>query len=234
MNRKQYRHLFFDLDHTLWDFETNSYLTLKTLYARHELEKSLTPDFDDFYKKYSVHNHRLWERYRNGHIRQEELRWKRMWHAMLDFKIANDVLARQLAVEYLELLPTQSALFPYTLELLHYLREKSYVLHLITNGFEDVQHAKIRNAGLEGFFEQVVTSERAMSLKPHKEIFDFALRESGAQVADSIMIGDNQEADIGGALNAGWDAIFVNHVGEPISKQPTHTVYHLKELEDIF
>jgi putative hydrolase of the HAD superfamily len=229
----QYRHLFFDLDHTLWDFETNAKQTLSDLYTNNALHTYGVADFELFFERYSYHNERLWDRYTKGYIKQEELRWKRMWLALLDFKLANEPLARDLAVQFLEQLPAQKSLFPYTIEILTYLKEKNYRMHLVTNGFEKVQHHKIQQAKLDSFFDKVITSEASNSLKPHKEIFDYALSQSGASVAESIMIGDNQDADIQGGINAGMDTIFVNHLNAETRVKPTYTIYHLKELENI-
>lgn len=229
----KYRHLFFDLDHTLWDFETNARLTMQDLYQELSLQEKGIPDFDGFYSRYSYHNHRLWDRYTKGYIKQDELRWKRMWLALLDFKIADEQLSRQLALAFLDSLPTKNTLFPYAIEILQYLQNKQYRMHLVTNGFEKVQHGKIRLAGLHVFFDQVITSEASNSLKPNREIFEYAFSKTGATPAESIMIGDNLDADIQGGINAGMDTIFVNHLHVPAHVQPTYTVYHLKELEDI-
>lgn len=231
---KTYKHLFFDLDHTLWDFETNSHETLREVFFNNALDKSLTPDFDAFYERYSYHNKKLWDRYNHGYIRQEELRWKRMWHAQLDFKNGDEKLAKKLSGEYLLILPTKKALFPYAKEIVEYLAGKKYILHMITNGFEEVQHGKLRNSGIVQYFDEIITSERAMALKPHKEIFEYALQQSGAKLDESIMIGDNLDADIGGAMRFGMDTVFVNHINEQTDVKPTYTIYHLKELETIF
>ena len=230
----KYNHLFFDLDHTLWDFETNSKEVLHQLFFTHDLHKSLTEDFELFYEKYSFHNKKLWDRYNHGFIRQEELKWKRMWHTLLEFKKADETLSKKLSNEYLELLPTKKALFPYTLEILLYLKNKNYHLHLITNGFEKTQWSKLENAQIGHYFSSVITSETAMSLKPHKEIFEFAITKAGCTYDNGIMLGDNLDADIKGAMNAGMDTVFVNHINEETALTPTYTVYHLKELEGIF
>lgn len=230
----KYRHLFFDLDHTLWDFETNAKETLQDLYLSHQLANLGIADFDAFFERYSYHNERLWDRYTKGFIKQEELRWKRMWLTLLDYKIANEPLSRQLAIAFLELLPTKKNLFPYTIEILNYLSDKGYVMHLITNGFESVQHNKLRNSNLSNYFKVVITSEASNSLKPNKEIFDYALQKAGAVTAESIMIGDNIDADIKGGMNAGLDTIFVNHLQVATAINPTFTIHHLKELETIF
>ncbi len=234
----KYKHLFFDLDHTLWDFEANSRQTLEELYHSMQLGPKGVNDFDLFHKNYLVHNDKLWDRYRNGFIKVDELRWKRMWLALLDFKIANEPLAREMGVVFLDLLPTRKILFPYTTEILDYLTGKKYRLHLITNGFEKTQHLKLQHSGLDKYFTEVITSEASNSLKPHKEIFEFAFQKTGALQQESIMIGDTIEVDIIGAINAGIDQVHVNHLTkEPVlvnEKLPTYTVYSLKELEEIF
>jgi putative hydrolase of the HAD superfamily len=234
----QYKHLFFDLDHTLWDFEANSRQTLQELYHNLELKNRGVHDFDLFIKNYLAHNDKLWERYRNGYIKVDELRWKRMWLTLLDFKIADEPLARQMDGVFLGLLPTRKILFPYTNEILDYLTGKNYSLHLITNGFEKTQHQKLQHSGLDKYFIEVITSEGSNSLKPKKEIFDYAFQKTGAEPDESIMIGDAIDVDILGAMNAGIDSIHVNHLTNEVEwvdgKKPTYTVYSLKELEGIF
>src|SRR5258706_6827839 len=234
----KYRHLFFDLDHTLWDFEANARATLAELYQSLQLEKRGVYDFELFYRNYLVHNEKLWERYRNGYIKQEELRVKRMWLTLLDFKIADDRLAEEMNIRFLDLLPTRTLLFPYTVVILTYLTNRNYSLHLITNGFEKKQHSKLKYSGLATLFKEVITSQASTSQKPQKEIFEFAFEKAKAKREQSIMIGDTIEVDVLGAINAGIDQVHVNHLtNEPIAvvngKLPTYTVYSLKELEQI-
>jgi putative hydrolase of the HAD superfamily len=229
-----YKDLFFDLDHTIWDFELNSKETLWDLHQKYALEAKGINDFDVFYSNYSVHNHRLWDRYTKGFIKQEELRWKRIYLSLLDYKIADEALSKEMSVDYLDILPNKKNLFPYTIEILDYLKNKNYKMHLITNGFESVQFKKIKNSNLADYFIEVITSEASNSLKPNKEIFDYALKASNAKLESSIMIGDNEAADIQGAINAGMDSIFVNHLQIQPTVTATHTITHLKELEAIF
>lgn len=231
---EKYKYLFFDLDHTLWDFEANSRQTLEELFTDLNLSERGVHDFDLFHQNYLIHNDKLWDRYRNGFIKVDELRWKRMWLTLLDFKIADEPLARSMGVTFLDKLPTRKILFPYTTNILDYLVAKGYELHLITNGFEITQHSKLKNAGLAHYFKEVITSEGSNSLKPHKEIFDYALQKTGASYSNSIMIGDSVEVDIIGAHNAGMDQVFVNHVGHVTEFKPTYTVNNLKQLEEIF
>lgn len=229
-----YSHLFFDLDHTLWDFDANAKDTLTDLYKQFDLDNRVSAPFEDFYRKYLYHNEILWNKYHEGKITADDLKWKRMWRTLLDFKIGDEPLAKDLSVSFLELLPTKKNLFPYTFEILDYLLAKNYQLHLITNGFEKTQWSKLNNSGMAKYFTHVITSEGSNSLKPQKEIFEFAMNKAGTGVTESIMIGDNLDADIQGAMNAGMDTIFVNHINVSTQIKPTYIIYHLKELETIF
>jgi putative hydrolase of the HAD superfamily len=228
----KYKHLFFDLDHTLWDFDANAKATLQQLHIDLNLVDKGIHDFDLFYKNYLIHNEKLWARYRNGYIKQEELRIKRMWLTLLDFQIADEELARQLSELFLQLLPTRTLIFPDTKEVLQYLTDKNYQLHLITNGFELTQHSKLKGSGLNNFFNHVITSEGSNSLKPQKEIFDYALMKTGAKIEESLMIGDSIEVDIAGAIAVGMDQVHVNYNGTEQSLQPTYTITALRQLKE--
>ena len=228
-----YKDLFFDLDHTLWDFELNSKETMQELYSNHQIASLGITDFDAFFNIYTAHNHRLWDRYSKGFIKQEELRWKRIYLSLLDFKIANEQLSKEMSLEFLQILPTKKKLFPHTIEILNYLKGKDYKMHLITNGFESVQMQKIKNAEIAHYFTEVITSETSNSLKPNKEIFEFALKTSNAVLSESIMIGDNETADIQGGINIGMDTVFVNHLKVAPTLPATYTITHLKDLEEI-
>ncbi|KIC94752.1 YjjG family noncanonical pyrimidine nucleotidase [Flavihumibacter solisilvae] len=231
---KKYQYLFFDLDHTLWDFDSNARQSLKQLFSELSLPDRGINDFEKFYTQYIQHNDKLWERYRKGFIRVDDLRWKRMWHTLLDFRIGDEKLARRMSDIFLELLPTRTLLFPHAVELLDYLKAKGFALHLITNGFEATQHSKLENSGLRQYFGQVITSEGSNSIKPQREIFEYAFRLTGAQPHNSLMIGDNIEVDILGAKNAGMDQVYVNHINNSPCVDSTYTVYSLNELKALF
>jgi putative hydrolase of the HAD superfamily len=228
-----YEHIFFDLDHTLWDFETNARLTLEELFVQHQLETRGVPSFDHFHQTYTVHNDKLWKRFRNGFIKREELRWKRMWLTLLDYKISDELLAKKIGEDFLAVLPTKASLFPGTVEILDYLENKNYPLHLITNGFETTQYLKLKHAGIDQYFTHVITSEMAGSLKPHREIFDYALQKVNTTAEKAIMIGDTLEVDILGAQNVGMDQVYFNPAVPPNGIQPTYVIQHLLELKNI-
>lgn len=228
----KYRHVFFDLDHTLWDFETNSRETLYDLYHELELAAMGVPTFEHFSETYHYHNNIFWDRFRKGFISREDLRWKRMWRTLLDYKMPDEPLARRMSERYLEILPTKKNLFHDTVEVLDYLKEKKYPLHLITNGFEKTQHAKLKNSGIDHYFTHVVTSEAAGIMKPHAAIFEYALQAAGATPESSIMIGDTLDADIEGGNNAGIDTVYFNPAVPATGDiRPTYVIQSLGEIK---
>ena len=231
---KNYKHLFFDLDHTLWDFEQNAKETLMDVYEHYQLQEKMEITFDHFHTSYRHHNATLWARFEKGFISIEELKWKRMWRTLLDFKIGDEPLARNMSQQFIDWLPTKTALFPHTIESLEYLIENKYKLHLITNGFSKTQELKLKNSGIDKFFLECITSEKSNSMKPKKEIFDFALQITGAKLEESIMFGDNLHADIKGANDAGMDSVFVNHINDPSPHEATFSITHLSEIRDLF
>jgi putative hydrolase of the HAD superfamily len=231
---KTYQHLFFDLDHTLWDFDKNAVIALQEMFETEKLSERIQACFEDFLPHYLHHNKVLWDRYHKGFISTEELKWKRMYRALLEFKIGDENLAKHLGVRFLDILPVQKQVFPYTFEILDYLKGKGYQLHLITNGFEKTQHLKLDHSGLRPYFQHVITSESSNSVKPQKEIFFYAFNRTGAKTENSIMIGDNPDADIQGALNVEMDSVYVNHLNKESNLLSTYTVFHLKELAEIF
>ncbi len=229
----RYKHLFFDLDHTLWDFETNEQETLQELFDSHGLANRGVPSFQAFSESYVGHNERLWERFRKGFINRAELRDKRFRLALLDFKIGDEKLCQAMSTQFLEILPNKKALFPETKETLDYLAAKNYPMHMITNGFEETQLLKMKNAGIDHYFTHIVTSELAGSLKPYPQIFEYAISKAGTSAAESIMVGDAMELDIKGAHGVGMDQVYFNPAKPPVDFTPTYTIGHLKELRNI-
>jgi putative hydrolase of the HAD superfamily len=234
MTRK-YHHIFFDLDHTLWDFDSNSEATLLDLYDELKLAERTNGGFEDFHKTYHHHNAIYWDRFRKGHINREELRWKRMWRTLVDYKIYDEELSKEMSERYLEILPTKTKLFPHCIDLLEHLRKSNYPMHLITNGFEKTQHQKLKNSGIDHYFTEVITSEQAGIMKPHAAIFEYALNKANTSADKSVMIGDTLEVDILGANNIGMDTIYFNPAQPPTKNvKPTHVVQHLGEMIKLF
>ena len=223
-----YRHLFFDLDHTLWDFETNANETLATLYDRHALARHgiRLPDFNRVYNEV---NHALWRLYQANKVTQTQLREIRFVRTLGKLGMAAVDVPPTLSAEFTEILPEKSAVFPHTHETLAYLRGK-YTLHLITNGFEDVQHRKLTASNLKQYFDQVITSEHSGHLKPNPRMFAHALQAAGARAPESLMVGDNLECDVLGAHNAGIDQVYFNPARRRHFVQTTYEISSLDEL----
>lgn len=234
MKQHKYNQLFFDLDHTIWDFDSNSEATLLDLFHELKLNERATADFRHFHTTYHHHNEIYWDRFRKGFINREELRWKRMWRTLVDYKITDEALAKEMSERYLDILPTKTNLFPHCIEVLTYLQEKGYPMHLITNGFEKTQHQKIKNSGIDHYFMHVITSEKAGIMKPHAAIFEYALDLTNSKADQCVMIGDTLEVDILGAKNMGMDTIYFNPAKPHDDKVvPTFVIENLAVLKDI-
>lgn len=229
----KYKTLFFDLDHTLWDFEKNSVATLQVLYDETGLAQRGVAAFDDFNTVYHEINDKLWDRFRRGFLSREDLRWKRMMQTLVHYRIHDEPLARLMSERYLEILPTQTHLFPHCHDMLAYCVERNYGMHLITNGFELTQQQKLRNASIDTYFDRMITSEQAMSMKPQREIFEYALRATGASAAESLMIGDALDVDVLGAAQIGMDQVFFNPKGTPHNDTPTYEINCLSAMYTI-
>ena len=205
---KHIEHIFFDLDNTLWDFNRNSAEVLAALHDQFELVNKGIPTVGDFVERYHVHNDRAWKAYREGLMDKETLRWERYWRTLADFGHDNRKLAMDLSGAYLDNLGDKNNLMPGARDLLDALHS-SYTLHIITNGFEEVQHAKLRNAQLANFFQSVTTAEAAGVAKPDPRIFHKALDKAKATAQASLYVGDHREVD-GSALRVGMDFIWYN------------------------
>ncbi len=227
-----YETIFFDLDHTLWDFEKNSSEALSELIAKFNLLQKGVSSVDSFLKEYFIINLRLWEDYRKNIISKESLRYDRFHQALKKFEIDDFELAKAIGNEYVAIAPYKTNLFPYSIEVLKYLKNK-YMLHIITNGFEEVQHLKLRNSELTPYFSEVITSERSGFKKPDERMFLFSLDLTRANAETSLMIGDSLEADIIGAKNIGMHQVYFNPEGIPHEEDLTHEIRSLNELMTI-
>lgn len=228
-----YQHLFFDLDHTLWDFETNSREALEEIYRDWELEFSLHTAFPLFLEKYEGINEQLWEEYRAGTITKEYLRTERFYRSLALWGKPDLPLARRLDAAYLERAPFKKNLMRGARELLEYLAG-NYNLHILTNGFAETQQHKLRQTELHIYFDQVITSDKIQAHKPAAKAFVEALNQAGALRRNSLMIGDNWYADILGARDAGLDQAYYNVARSPISGRfrPTLEIAELLDLRE--
>lgn len=228
--QKKYETVFFDLDHTLWDFESNSKSTILELIDLFGLQEKI--DREKYFSDYSKHNFQLWDLYEKNIINQATLRLKRFELAFADQEIYETQLALDFSVEYLKHLPHRKKLLPGASDVLNYLHGK-YKLAIITNGFEEVQLLKMINSSIHHYFDEIITSEKAGFMKPEEEIFKFALQITNSNSESSIMIGDNHHADIYGASRLNIDQIWLNNYNEKPSHKPTHEIKELKELLNI-
>jgi len=228
----KYKHIFFDLDHTLYDFDRSTRQTFSELYEKYELQQNGIPDFDAFMKTYFDHNVRLWGEYRDGKISKKFLNVERFHISLLHYGIDDRAFAGRFADEYLRKTPLNKSLFPGAAEVLEYLKPK-YKLHIITNGFEEVQKVKMESNDLNRYFETVTTSEEAGARKPNAQIYHHAMNKAGATAEESIMIGDDPDVDILGARLVGMDQILFTNNGISQLENCTFVVRHLTELISI-
>ena len=203
MDKLAPKHIFFDLDHTLWDFEKNSAATFELLFDKF----NISLDLSQFLEVYVPANMKYWKLYRQGKIAKEELRYRRLSDVFnrCNYRVSDRMIG-EMADGYIEYLSSFTHVFDYTKELLDYLVER-YPLHILTNGFAEIQSKKLKGAGLEGYFQTVVNAEDVGFKKPDPRIFSFALDKAKATASESLMIGDDLEADILGAKNCGLDAL---------------------------
>lgn len=218
--------VFFDLDHTLWDFDKNSGLAFERLFKKHKIEVPLT----DFLKVYEPINFAYWKKYREDTVTKEELRRGRLTETFGNFKMKFPIATiDSLAQCYIDELPIDNHLFTGAVEILEYL-SANYKLHIITNGFEEVQHLKLHNSGIKKYFSTVTTSEEVGLKKPHPVIFETALAKAFVVSKNSVMIGDSLEADIIGAHNAGMHTLLFNYRNETVTT-PHFAITKLSEIK---
>ncbi len=223
------RHLFFDLDRTLWDFETNSRMVLQELYRTYQIERFF-PNFLLFYKKYQEVNEEMWQQYYRKEITKEDVRLLRFYNTIG----AEKAKCQQMSEEYIENSVLQTAVFPNTHEVLATLQERGYTMHILSNGFREVQHTKLSNCKLATFFDTVTTSEDAQHHKPHIRAYQYALNQAKATAETSAMIGDDLITDIEGGVNAGMYTIFFNPKRITAEHKAHKEISDLKSLLQLF
>ncbi|MGB7786994.1 MAG: YjjG family noncanonical pyrimidine nucleotidase [Salinimicrobium sp.] len=225
MRLSNIKHIFFDLDHTLWDFDKNSGLAFNSIFVKNKIAVEL----DKFLEVYTPINTNYWKLYREEKVSKEALRYGRLKETFDALNITlSDEKIESLSVDYIDHLPLHNHLLEGSLEILEYLQQK-YTMHIITNGFKEVQHKKLESSGILKYFTSVTTSEDVGVKKPHKAIFETALKNAAAGKEESIMIGDNFEADFMGAKDFGMQAILYNYYKQEFSAE-YHQVTAMTEL----
>ena len=224
-----YKHLFFDLDNTLWNFTENARSALFDVYTTYNLKRYYS-EFDSYFNQFEEHNVALWKLYGSDKITKEFLNTERFLAPLRKFGILNEPLAREMSTFYLEQCCEKTAVMPNTFSTLDYLKPH-YDLYIISNGFKEVQYKKLKKSGLSGYFNKIFLSEEVGHHKPKPEFFAHLFAVSNAQKKESLVIGDNFEADIEGAMNFGIDQVYYSaDSSQTLTKQPTYTIHNLSEL----
>jgi putative hydrolase of the HAD superfamily len=229
----RYQHIFFDLDNTLWDFDRSSILAFDKIFQIFDLIKYGIPSAEDFHKTYFDHNNRLWDLYRKGEIDKDFLKIERFRLPLKDYGITDEKLASDLGESYTDYAARLVALVPNTMKVLNYLKEKNYKIHLITNGFLEVQSIKMQASGLDKMIDSSFVSEVVGFKKPDHRIFHHAMKEAGGNIENSVMIGDDLSVDIIPAKEIGMTHIYFNRKKISHNEKIDYEIYDLIEICDI-
>jgi putative hydrolase of the HAD superfamily len=232
MNNHKYKHIFIDLDKTIWDFESNSRATFREIFEKYRLRSRGINHLNDFTEVYTRINDLLWGSYRENKIKKEVLSIRRFELTLQEFGIDDLMLATHIAEDYITLSPLKTILFPHSREALNYLK-LNYLLHIITNGFEEVQQKKLDACDLRKYFNTITTSEEAGVKKPETGIFELALEKAGAKASESLMIGDDLQVDMAGARVIGMDTLFFNpqrHVHQDDLDHEVHSWHEVMKI----
>lgn len=227
---KTYKHLFFDLDNTLWDFKANAREAFHGIFSRLGLLERM--DFDRFLNTYEKHNEYLWTEYRKGKMKKDHLRTERMILTFREMGIYDTDLPQITGDLYIQEAPQKANLFPGVHETLKYLGER-YKMYILTNGFSEVQLRKINSSNLQTYFTKVFMAEMVGYQKPDRRFFEYAIKSVHAHKNECLMIGDDPEADIRGAYHAGIDQVYFNTGNKPCAIEPTWTIDTIAALKEI-
>lgn len=226
------RHIFFDLDNTLWDHRKNAYLTIKELFNQQKITEKYGIDFESFHQVYHDINERLWEQIRDGEIDKDYLRKHRFYDSFLSFGIDDVQLSDYFEHHFLDEILNYNELVDGAIDLLDYLRNKGYIMHIISNGFQEVTERKCILSGISDYFETITSADSIGLRKPRPEIFDYSLNLAKAAKEESIMIGDDWIADVKGAQNFGMDVIFFDVYHDNPEEAGLKVVRHLSEIKN--
>jgi YjjG family noncanonical pyrimidine nucleotidase len=228
-----YSNLFFDLDNTLWAFSVNADSTFREVYALNRLDRYFK-SYDQFFAIYQKENLRLWGLYEKGEITKDELNYRRFRHPLQVVDVGDLSLADRYGADFFRIIRTKKVLMPHVLEVLQSLY-KHYNLYILSNGFHELQCAKMHSGGIDTYFKLVILSDDIGIQKPDRRIFDYALEVTGSTIDNSLMIGDNPHVDIEGAYLSGWRQVYydIGDGTDSISFKPTYVIKDMKELMNI-
>lgn len=233
MPMKNIRHIFFDLDNTLWDHRKNAYLSLSDIFKQEKITETYNLDFEDFHTAYFTINENLWEQLRDGKISKEYLREHRFYDSLLHFGIDNKELADKFEENFLDEILNYNELVSGAYDILEYLYSKDYQIHILSNGFQDVTNRKTEMSGIRKFFTTITSADEINIRKPDAEIYHYALSKANASKNESIMVGDDWIADAVGASDFGMETIFFDVFNDNYQKEGVITIKHLSELKNI-
>lgn len=227
------QHIFFDLDNTLWDHRRNAKLALEDLFRREQIREKYSLTFEEFHKEYFTVNENLWAQIRDGAIDKEYIRKFRFHNTFLFFGIDDFELAQRFEINFLDEIVSYNHLVEGAFELLEYLSQKKYRLHVLSNGFKEVTYRKCELSGIKNYFETITSADEINIRKPQPEIFEYALNKSGTKKAESVIIGDDWTADIEGGLAFGMQAIFFDVFNDNYTAENVKTVKKLSEIHEL-
>lgn len=230
---KNIRHIFFDLDNTLWDHRKNALLTLKEIFTREKITQAYDLGFEEFHDEYFTINENLWAQIRDGKIDKEYLRKHRFYDTFLFFGIDDEELAQRFEDNFLDEILKYNELVPSAFELLEYLSAKDYQLHILSNGFKEVTFKKAELSGIKNYFKTITSADEIDVRKPNAEIYEYALKKAGATKTESVMIGDDWIADVEGAVSFGMRAVFFDVFHDDFKKEGVCSIRKLSEILNI-
>lgn len=229
---KNVRHIFFDLDNTLWDHRKNAYLTIRELFSQQKISETYNIDFELFHDAYHEINEKLWEQIRDGEIDKDYLRKYRFYNTFLKFEVDDQNLSDYFEHHFLDEILKYNELVPGAADLLDYLEAKDYKMHIISNGFQEVTERKCVLSGIADYFETITSADSVGVRKPRPEIFQYSLDLAKAEKSESIMIGDDWIADVKGAQRFGIDVIFFDVYNDNPKEDHLKVIQHLSEVKE--
>lgn len=226
------QHIFFDLDNTLWDHRRNAYLTIQELFNKYSIQEKFRIDFEEFHRIYHDINEKLWEQIRDGEIDKDYLRKHRFYDTFLHFGVDDEVLSMEFENHFLDQILSFNYLVDGAEDLLKYLKDKNYKMHIISNGFQEVTERKCILSGIAPFFETITSADSIGVRKPDEKIFEYSVNLANTSKNNSILIGDDWIADVQGAQNFGMEVIFFNALQEDVNHNNLKVIHKLQEVKE--